>query len=102
MKLKAFVIILALFVTGCAATPIQREMQVAKGIRTTQVATVDALNYNIISAEDGGKIQAGLRVAITSLKKAITARRAGATPTAYDIIMAASLDALLSAQAYLE
>ena len=100
-KFSVLIVLLAL-VAACGVTQQQRELQAAEAIKTTQRAAIDALEFDIISAEEGEVVQGITRVATQDLKRAINARRAGQTRTAWNRIIDVVFDGLAEAALILE
>ncbi len=93
------ILVMVVLVAGCAATPIQREMQYAIAIKQVQTQTISALDFNIMSAETGEAIQVGTRTATETLKRAVAARRDGLPVTVQDALLDAVLTAIVQVQA---
>jgi len=91
---KMAVPIALLLVAACATTPIGREMQAVKALTAANDAAVSALDFGVIKADDGVAIQEITRAATADLKRAIAARRAGASIETWERIMAIVDDAL--------
>jgi len=87
-------IVAVLALVACASQPINKELQAAKTIKTVNETAVTALDFGIIDAPAGEKIQALTRVATADLKRAIAARRSGADLASWDRIMQIVLDTL--------
>jgi len=90
-----------LILAACAATPVQREMQYAEGIKTIQRATITAVDFDLITIPDAEAIQAVLRTATADLRRAIAARRAGVPMQEWSRILAIVDDALTRVEAIL-
>lgn len=102
MKKRYAVPIVALLLVACAATPIQRELQVARGIVDANDTTTMALDFDIISADTGEEIQVATRSLTTALKDAIAARRAGKPRSVANALLSAAEDALIRVIALIE
>lgn len=94
MRRTAFIPLVLVALAACASTPIQRELQYAKAIVAANDATATALDFGVIKADTGAAIQQMTRAATQDLKRAITARRAGAPRNTVDRILALVEDAL--------
>lgn len=100
-KFSVLLVLLAL-VAACGVTQQQRELQAAEAIKTTQRSAINALEFDIISADEGEVVQGLTRVATADLKRAINARRAGQERSSWDRIMDIVFDGLAEAAVILE
>ena len=91
-----------LLVAACASTPRQRELQAIGAIQSVNGATVTALDYGVISADEGEAVQVATRTATSALKGAIAARKAGKALDVYDAILSGVQTALAEALRILE
>ena len=98
MKRAGIVLAVALL-AACATGPRARAVQHANGIKAVQNSTKTALEFDLISADDGEAIASILDVAIRDLKRAIEAIKAG-QPQQHRLLDLVG-DALLEAQRYL-
>jgi hypothetical protein len=96
------ILALLLVLAACATTPQGRELQTAKAIQGVNDNAVVALNFDIISADEGEAVQAATRTMTRDLKRAIAARRAGEPLEAWERIMLGIQDALKEASRILE
>ena len=102
MKRTHTLALLLIFAVGCGATPIQREFQIAHGIIDTNDAAVMALDFGILSADEGALLQVGTQGVTEALNKAIKARRGGAVIGVIDALLTAVEDSLLKVIVQLE
>lgn len=94
MKRSLALFLPLLLLASCAATPIQREMQYAEGIKAAQRAAITAVEFDVISVEQAEAVQSITRTATADLRRAIAARRAGVAKQEWQRILAIVDDAL--------
>jgi len=87
-----------LLVAACATTPMSRAYQYGVAIKSVNEATVTALDFGVIKADEGEAIQAATRTATADLKRAVVDIRAGTSRAVVDRILDAVGAALAEAQ----
>lgn len=87
---------------GCATTSQGREVQIARGIITTNQLAVQALDAGIITPGDGEAVQRLTRMATDDLRSATAARRAGKPKKLADVLLDGAEKYILEAARLLE
>lgn len=99
--MKRAILIPLLLLAACATTPMGRAFQYGVAIKGVNEQTTMALDFGIISADDGEAIQAVTRVATADLKRAVADIKADKPREITDRVLDAVLAGLTQAQVIL-